>query len=116
MIDLNDSWPACMARVEMDRDASKTILGSQHAHWASRSRAEQRFFHRAGYRAHRVPDLQLDLFAIDVYHTSPKLHTNGQVMDRLKPLVRELQKQAGLADSCATKACTLIRCRSLRVW
>ena len=66
------------------------------------------------FRAHRVPNLQLDLFAVNVYHTSPKLHTNGQVMDRLKPLVRELQKKAGLADSCASKALILVRCRSLR--
>ena len=45
-------------------------------------------------RAHRVPDLQLDLFSINVDHASSEFHTNSQVMDRLKPLVRELQKQA----------------------
>jgi hypothetical protein len=44
--------------------------------------------------AHRVPDLQLDLFAVNVDHACAKLDANGKIVDRLKPLVRELQQQA----------------------
>ena len=40
--------------------------------------------------AYRVPDLQLDLFALNVDHTRPKFHTNGEVMHRLESLVGEL--------------------------
>lgn len=43
----------------------------------------------------RVPDLKLDL-ALIPYSDSPrpKLDPNGQIMGRLEPLIRELQKQA----------------------
>jgi hypothetical protein len=44
--------------------------------------------------AYRVPDLELDLLAVYLNHTSSKLHTNGQVMHRLESLVRKLQQQA----------------------
>lgn len=47
-----------------------------------------------GLKTHCVPDLKLDLFPIDVDHAGSKFHTNSQVMDRLKALVRELKKQA----------------------
>ena len=49
---------------------------------------------------YRVPDLKLDLLAINVDHASSKLHANSQVMDRLEALVRELQQQAGLSHAC----------------
>ena len=45
----------------------------------------------------RVPDLQFDLFPLDVDHAGPELDHNGEVVHRLEPLVCELQEQAGLA-------------------
>ena len=46
---------------------------------------------------HRVPNLKLDLFPLNVDHPSPELDSNGEVVHRLEPLVRELEQQAGLA-------------------
>lgn len=43
---------------------------------------------------HRIPDLQLDLLAVNVDHAGPKLHTNCQVMDGLEPFVSKLQQKA----------------------
>lgn len=43
---------------------------------------------------HRVPNLQLDLLAIDIDHSSPKLHTNGEIVHRLEALVSELEEEA----------------------
>lgn len=43
---------------------------------------------------HCVPDLQLDLFAINVDHPRAKLDADCQIVHRLEPLVRELQQQA----------------------
>jgi len=40
-----------------------------------------------------VPDLQLDLLAVDGDHPRPKLNSNGEVVHRLEPLVSELQQQ-----------------------
>ena len=54
--------------------------------------------------AYRVPDLELDLFAIYVNHARPKLDANGQVMDRLKAFICELQKQARLSNACVARA------------
>lgn len=50
--------------------------------------------------AHRVPYLQLNLLAINVDHSSTKLHANSEVVDRLEPLVSELQEKAGLSNPC----------------
>lgn len=50
--------------------------------------------------AHRVPNLQLDLLPVNVYHASTELHSNGEVMDRLEALVGELEEEAGLANTC----------------
>eukprot|EP00983_Pelagomonas_calceolata_P090111 1157380-Pelagomonas_calceolata.AAC.12 len=44
-------------------------------------------------RTHRVPDLQLNLLAVDVDHAGPKLYTNGEVVHGLEALVCELQQQ-----------------------
>lgn len=52
---------------------------------------------------HRVPNLQLDLFPVDVNHACAKLHADSEVMDGLKALVCELQEQAGLAHACAVR-------------
>ena len=48
---------------------------------------------------HRVPDLELDLLALDVDHPGAELHADGEVVDRLEPLVGELEKEAGLAHA-----------------
>ncbi len=45
------------------------------------------------YEDYRVPDLQLDLFAVYIYHACPKLNSNGEIVYRLKALVCELQQQ-----------------------
>ena len=49
---------------------------------------------------HRVPDLQLDLFALDVDHPGAELDTNGEIMNWLKPFISELKQQTRLANSC----------------
>ena len=49
---------------------------------------------RSTEAAHRVPNLQLDLFAVNVDHACAKLDANGEIVNRLKPLVRKLQQQA----------------------
>lgn len=41
--------------------------------------------------AYRIPNLQLDLLAINVNHASSKLHSNGKVVDGLEALIRELE-------------------------
>ncbi len=48
---------------------------------------------------HRVPYLQLDLLPLDVDHPGAELDTDSEVMDRLEPLVGELQQQTRLADA-----------------
>ena len=40
-----------------------------------------------------IPDLELNEFVVDGDHPSPKLDTDGEVVDRLEPLVRELKKK-----------------------
>lgn len=47
--------------------------------------------------SHRVPDLELNLFAIDVNHASPKLYPDSEVVNRLKSLVSELQEETTFA-------------------
>ena len=48
----------------------------------------------------RVPDLQFDLLALDVDHPGAELPPDGQVVDGLEALVRELEEEAGLAHPC----------------
>lgn len=43
--------------------------------------------------AHRIPYLQLHLPVVDVDHSRPELYANCEVVNRLKTLVGELQKQ-----------------------
>lgn len=50
--------------------------------------------------AGRVPNLQLDLLAVDGDHPGAELDADRQVMNRLEALVGELEQQAGLADAC----------------
>jgi hypothetical protein len=38
----------------------------------------------------RVPDLKLNWLVVNGDHPGPKLDTNGKVVHRLEPLVREL--------------------------
>lgn len=45
-------------------------------------------------RTDGVPNLELDGATIDGDHASAEFHANGQIMNGLKPLVRELQQQA----------------------
>lgn len=52
-----------------------------------------------GLLTSRIPDLQFDLLALDVDHAGPELHPDGEVVDRLEPLVCELKQQAGLAHA-----------------
>ena len=47
--------------------------------------------------AHRVPDLQLYLLAVNVDHARAELDTNGQVVHRLESFVSELEQQAAFA-------------------
>ena len=49
--------------------------------------------------AGRIPDLQLDFLVIDLDGARAELDTNCQVVLLAKPLVRELQEQARLADA-----------------
>jgi hypothetical protein len=48
---------------------------------------------------YRIPDLELDLPAVNSDHACTELHTNGKVMHWLETLVCKLKKQAGLADT-----------------
>lgn len=50
--------------------------------------------------AGRVPNLQLDLLAVDGDHPRAELDPDRQVMDRLEALVGKLEQQAGLANTC----------------
>ena len=47
----------------------------------------------------RVPDLELDLLALDVDHPGAELDPDGEVVHWLEPLVGELEEQAGLAHA-----------------
>lgn len=46
-----------------------------------------------------IPDLQLDLLAVDRDHPRAEFDADGEVVDRLEALVRELEEEAGLADA-----------------
>ena len=49
--------------------------------------------------SHGVPDLELDLLALDVDHARAELDADGEVVHGLKPLVSELEQEAGLANA-----------------
>ena len=42
---------------------------------------------------HCVPDLQLDLFSLDVDHSGPELDPDRKIVNRLEPFVGELKEQ-----------------------
>jgi len=50
----------------------------------------------------RVPDLELDLFPLDVDHSGAKLDSDGQVMNWLETFVGKLEQQARFTDTCIT--------------
>lgn len=74
----NDSWPAYMA-------AFHESLSKDHRASAA--------------SAYRVPNLQLDLFVLNVDHARAELDADCQIMHGLEALVRELQQQTRLADA-----------------
>lgn len=49
---------------------------------------------RSGGQLYRIPYLKLDLLVVDVDHAGTEFNANCKVVNRLKPLVRELQQQA----------------------
>jgi len=53
-------------------------------------------------KAYGVPNLELDGTAVDGDHASAEFNTNGEIMHRLEPLVRELQEQARFPYACTT--------------
>jgi hypothetical protein len=50
-------------------------------------------------RAYRVPNLQLDHFAVNLDWARSELHSDGEVVLRSEPLVRELKQQTRFADA-----------------
>ena len=53
---------------------------------------------------YRIPDLELDLFAVYCGHTSPEFDADCKVVDGLEALVCELQQQTRLAYTCKDRA------------
>ena len=47
---------------------------------------------REGAGWHRVPNLKFDLAILNIDHAGSELYADGQVVHRLKSLVRELQQ------------------------
>eukprot|EP00963_Diacronema_lutheri_P006308 scaffold544_cov320-Pavlova_lutheri.AAC.22 len=47
-----------------------------------------------GSKAYRVPDLQFDLFVVNGHHSRTELHSDGQVVDRLKSFVGPALRQS----------------------
>ena len=60
-------------------------------------------FGKVSRSAHGIPNLELDLLAVYLNHTSSEFNANGEIMDWLEPLVSELKKQARLAHTCVSK-------------
>ncbi|VEU33529.1 unnamed protein product [Pseudo-nitzschia multistriata] len=55
-----------------------------------------------GFLSGRIPDLQLHEFVtVQVHHSCTELDPDGQVVNWLESLVRELQQQTGLSNPCA---------------
>ena len=46
-----------------------------------------------------IPDLKLYLFVTNVDHSGSKLHTDGEIMDRLESLICKLKEKAGFAHT-----------------
>ncbi|KAL4581562.1 hypothetical protein LXL04_006085 [Taraxacum kok-saghyz] len=57
-----------------------------------------------------IPNLKLNGSAINGDHTSTEFHSDSQVMNRLKPLVGELQQQARLSYTCKRANATTGNC------
>ena len=53
---------------------------------------------------YRVPDLELDLFAVYCDVTGPEFDADCKVVDGLEALVCELQQQTRLAYTCKDRA------------
>ncbi len=49
--------------------------------------------------AYRIPNLELNLLSVNVDHAGPELDPDGQVVNWLKSLVRELEKKTGLSNA-----------------
>lgn len=49
-----------------------------------------------------IPNLELDRTGVDGDHASTEFDTNGEIMNRLESLVRELQEQAWFPYTCIT--------------
>ena len=52
-----------------------------------------------GFSTHSVPYLEFDLFTLDIDHPGPELHTDCEIVDRLKPLVCKLEQETGFSNS-----------------
>lgn len=81
-MDLKDSWPAWMQHISL-------------VSWLIDPRCKTQGMKQTadgsmGLNAYCVPNLQLDLLAINVDHARSKLNTDCQVVNRLEPLVCEL--------------------------
>lgn len=50
--------------------------------------------------AHGIPDLELDLFGVDIDHASSKLNSDRKVMHWLEALVRELEEETRFSNTC----------------
>jgi hypothetical protein len=61
--------------------------------------AAARHTRAARARAHRVPNLQLDVLVINLDHARAKFYANGQVVHLLEARVGKLQQQARLAHA-----------------
>ena len=50
------------------------------------------------YGTHCVPDLELDLFPLNIDHPGPELHSDCEIVDWLEPLVCKLEQETRLPD------------------
>ena len=61
--------------------------------------AAARHTRAARARAHRVPNLQLDVLVVDLNRAGSEFDANRQIVLLTEALVCELEEQAGLADT-----------------
>ena len=52
-----------------------------------------------GESTYSIPNMKLDLLAVEGDHTSTKFNTNCRIMMRVESLIFELLEKAGLADT-----------------
>ena len=50
-------------------------------------------------KIYSVPDLELDVFAVNIDHSSAEFDSNGDFMFLSESLVDELKEKAGFADT-----------------